>query len=181
MQERPRSNLDGVRELLRAHDDAPEPAAQASPPARVSDGPSDMREGVATARIELDGEERFQTLRRELGVSAFGLNLLRLRPGQRSRIHRHRRQEEVYVVLEGTLTLSTGPGEERTLERGDVARVGPDVRRQLANRGDALLAILAIGGSEPHEGRDGLAYESWEDEEGRSPQEVPLPPDLPLT
>jgi uncharacterized cupin superfamily protein len=169
--------------MLRAHDDAtPEPAKQApqpQQPPRISDGPSEMREGVTTARIELDGEGRFQTLRRELGVSAFGLNLLRLRPRQRSRIHRHRRQEEVYVVLDGTLTLITGPHDERTLERGDVARVGPNVRRQLANRGDAPLAVLAIGGGEPHEGRDGLAYEAWEDEEGRSPQEVPLPPDLP--
>ena len=60
-----------------------------------------------------------------------------------------------------------------------MARVGPDVRRQLTNRGSELLAVLAIGGAEPHEGRDGVAYAAWEDEEGRSPQEVPLPPDLP--
>jgi hypothetical protein len=57
--------------------------------------------------------------------------------------------------------------------------VAPDVRRQLTNRGDGLLVVLALGGAEPHEGRDGLAYERWEDEEGRPPQEVPLPPDLP--
>jgi hypothetical protein len=28
-------------------------------------------------------------------------------------------------------------------------------------------------------GRDGMAFEEWSDEEGRPPQEVPLPADLP--
>ena len=48
-----------------------------------------METGVAYATIDPDGEDRFQRLRQELGVSTFGLNLLRLRPGERSRIHRH--------------------------------------------------------------------------------------------
>ena len=39
-----------------------------------------------------------------------------LRPGQRGRIHRHERQEEVYLVLRGTLTLEV-EGEERDLGR----------------------------------------------------------------
>ena len=41
-----------------------------------------------------------------------------------------------------------------------------------------MLAILAIGGAGEHEGRDGVAYASWDDTEGRPPQDVPLPPDL---
>jgi uncharacterized cupin superfamily protein len=149
------------------------------PQPRLSHGPTDMEPGVTVIAIELGGEERFQLLRRELGVSAFGINLLRLRPGQRGRIHRHERQEEVYLVLEGTLTLGI-EGEERELPRGALARVAPSVRRQLANRGGEPVAVLALGGSEPHEGRDGTAYESWDATEGRSPQEVPLPPDLPV-
>jgi hypothetical protein len=52
------------------------------------------------------------------------------------------------------------------------------VRRRLSNRGSELLAILAIGGAEPHEGRDGVAFTSWEDETGAPPQDIPLPPDL---
>jgi hypothetical protein len=67
-----------------------------------------------------------------------------------------------------------------TLERGTVARVAPGVRRQLTNRGDQLVVLLAIGGGEPHEGRDGEAFESWDETEGRPPQHVPLPPDLPV-
>jgi uncharacterized cupin superfamily protein len=136
-----------------------------------------MQDGVSVAALDFEGEERFQLLRRELGVSAFGINMLRLRPGQRGRIHRHERQEEVYVVLEGTLTLGV-EGDERELARGSVARVAPRVRRQLVNRGSELLVVLSIGGAEPHEGRDGVAYSTWDETEGRPPQEVPLPPDL---
>jgi mannose-6-phosphate isomerase-like protein (cupin superfamily) len=134
--------------------------------------------GTAHTRLDTGTPERFQTLRRELGVSTFGLNLILLRPGQRGRIHRHERQEEVYLVLEGTLTLSV-EGEERELGPGELVRVGPEVRRQLVNRGGALCAVLALGGAEPHQSRDGIAFGSWEEAEGRPPQEVPLPDDLP--
>jgi uncharacterized cupin superfamily protein len=179
MPERPRPDLSGVRDAMRERDDATAGDAAPSPPPRLGYGPTDMASGVTTTQIDFEGEERFQTLRRDLGVSAFGISVLRFRPGQRSRIHRHERQEEVYVVLEGTLSLAAEGEEERRLERGGVARVAPDVRRQLTNRGDVLLVVLAIGGAQAHEGRDGVAYERWEDEEGRPPQEVPLPPDLP--
>src|SRR4051812_49545565 len=136
-----------------------------------------MEDGVAYTRLDLDSPERFVSLRRALGVSTFGINLMLLRPGQQGRIHRHERQEEVYLVLEGTLTLSV-EGEERELSRGELARVAPPVRRRLLNRGSELCAIVALGGAEPHEGRDGIAYERWEDSDGRPPQEIPLPADL---
>src|SRR5262245_16431895 len=133
-----------------------------------------MKDGVSFSRLDIDHEDRFQRVRAELGVSAFGLNFLLLRPGQRGRIHRHERQEEVYVVLQGVLTLGI-EGEERDLGRGELARVAPGVRRQLVNRGRETVAILAIGGATGHEGRDGRAYESWDETgEGRPPQEVPL-------
>jgi mannose-6-phosphate isomerase-like protein (cupin superfamily) len=139
-----------------------------------------METGVAFATIDPDGEDRFQRLRQELGVSTFGLNLLRLRPGAGGRIHRHDHQEEVYLVLEGTLTLVV-EGEPRELRRGDLARVAPDVRRQLVNRHPGPLLLLALGGAIAHEGRDGHAYEAWDETgEGRRPQEVPLPDDVPV-
>ena len=52
-----------------------------------------------------DYGDRFLPLRRQLGVTSFGMNQIVLQPGQRGRIHRHERQEEVYLVLEGRLTL----------------------------------------------------------------------------
>jgi len=134
--------------------------------------------GFSRSRIDPDPGERFVSLCRQLGISSFGLNEIVLEPGQRGRIHRHERQEEVYLVLEGSLTLEI-EGEPRTLARGELARVAPDLRRRLSNRGDELLLVLAIGGAAPHEGRDGLAFASWEDTKGAPPQEIPIPPALP--
>ena len=111
---------------------------------------------------------------------ASGLNLVTLAPRQRGRIHAHEQQEEVYLVLEGELTLGV-EGEEHTVARGGLVRVGPAVRRQLLNRGTTTLVLVALGGSGEHVGRDGRAWESWdEDGDGRAPQDVPLPADLPV-
>lgn len=138
-----------------------------------------MEQGADFAQLALDSDERFQRLRAELGVTTFGLNLIVLRPGQAGRIHRHERQEEVYLVLEGELSL-TLEGEEHVVPTGGIVRVAPEVRRQLANRRPRRLALLALGGSHEHEGRDGIAYPSWEATEGAPPQEIPLPADVPV-
>jgi mannose-6-phosphate isomerase-like protein (cupin superfamily) len=136
-----------------------------------------MDDGVAYTALDLDSPERFVSLRKPLGISTFGMNLMLLAPGQQGRIHRHERQEEVYLVIEGRLTLAI-EGEERELGPGDLARVAPAVRRRLLNRGASRVAVVALGGAQEHAGRDGVAYASWEDTEGRPPQEIPLPPDL---
>ena len=138
-----------------------------------------MEPGTSFASLDLDGEDRFQRLRAELGISTFGLNLLRLRPGQGSRIHRHEHQEEAYLVLAGVLTLEIDGEDARELHRGDLARVAPDLRRQLSNRTSQPLFVLAMGGANAHEGRDGRAYASWDEEgDGRAPADVPLPEGL---
>jgi uncharacterized cupin superfamily protein len=136
---------------------------------------------VAFAAIDRNSRERFQPLRRELGVSSFGMNLIALEPRQRGRIHAHDQQEEVYVVLEGELTLLIEQ-DPHVLGPDDVARVGPAVRRQLVNAGADRLVLLALGGSGEHVGRDGRAWASWDDAgPGLPPQEVPLPDDLAAT
>ena len=64
------------------------------------------------------------------------------------------------------------------LGTGDLARVGPDVRRQLVNRGTERLELLALGGHGTHEGRDGKAYAAWDEEgAGSEPVDVPFPED----
>lgn len=136
-----------------------------------------MEDGLARTRIDDGATERFTPLRRQLGVSSFGINQLVLAPGQRGRIHRHERQEEVYLVLEGTLTLLV-EGEPTEVGEGELVRVAPPLRRQLVNRGRSRVLLLALGGDGDHNGRDGEAFESWEAEAGAPPQEVPLPPDL---
>ena len=137
-----------------------------------------MEEGIARTRLNPDVGERFLSLRRELGVTAFGINQIVLEPRQRGRVHRHARQEEVYLVLEGTLTLLV-EGDEHVLERGELARVAPAVRRQLVNRGPDRLVLLALGGANDHESRDGEAWADWDSPTSGPPQEIPLPDDLP--
>jgi hypothetical protein len=44
---------------------------------------------IAFASIDPGGGERFQSLRRELGVESFGMNLITLQPRERGRIHAH--------------------------------------------------------------------------------------------
>ena len=118
-------------------------------------------------------------LRRELEGSAFGLTQIVLGPGQRNRIHRHRLQEEVYLVLEGALTLLV---EEEPLRLcvGDLARVPADLRRQLVNGDHDRVVVLAIGGVNEHVTRDGEAFASWADGEPVSPLELSLPDDVSL-
>jgi len=137
-----------------------------------------MQEGSARTRLDPDSDEQFLTLRRQLGVSSFGLNQIVLRPKQRGRIHRHQRQEEVYLVLRGRLSLIV-EGEELELGEGELVRVAPDLRRQLVNRGPERVVLLAMGGEGEHRGRDGEAFADWDQQAGVSPQELPPPPDLP--
>jgi mannose-6-phosphate isomerase-like protein (cupin superfamily) len=137
-----------------------------------------VEEGTSSARLDRDSAERFVPLRRQLGVSTFGINQLVLQPGERGRIHRHARQEEVYVVLEGELTLLI-EADETTLSRDELIRVAPGLRRQLVNRGPERLVLLALGADGEHQGRDGEAFSSWDEARGVAPQDLPLPPNLP--
>ena len=75
----------------------------------------------------------------------------------------------------------TREGQETTLGRGELIRVGPEVRRQLVNRGPGRLSLLALGGAQEHDGRDGQAWTDWDSTESASPQETPLPEDLPAS
>lgn len=139
-----------------------------------------LEPGSTIADIDWESDERFLSLRRALGVTSFGINQITLQPGQRGRIHRHDEQEEVYLVLRGTLTVAV-EGTAHELNEGQLMRVAPEVRRQLINAGDRPCVIVAVGGTGEHVGRDGEAFVDWSESEGRTPQDVPLPEDLPRT
>ena len=130
------------------------------------------------AALDPDHDERFLSLRRALGVTSLGINQMILQPRQRMRIHRHRYQEEVYLVLEGVLTVAID-GEETELASGELMRVAPEVRRQLINYGPGRVLLIALGGSGEHDGRDAEAFRAWDEESGQAPRDVPLPDDLP--
>ena len=89
------------------------------------------------------GAVRF--VRRRLNASAFGINLYHLGPGDIGREHDESEtgQEEVYVVVEGSGTM-TIDGEVVPLRSGMFVRVDPDSTR-VPVAGDAGLTFVAVG------------------------------------
>ncbi len=81
----------------------------------------------------------------QLEATGFGARLWRLRPGQASTRHRHRSQEELYVLLEGSGRIRIGDGDALTLAPLDAVRVAPRTTRQVFNDTDADALWLIVG------------------------------------
>jgi mannose-6-phosphate isomerase-like protein (cupin superfamily) len=82
----------------------------------------------------------------ELGVQSFGLQVLDLPGGfadYPEHDHAADRQEEVYVVLEGSADFELD-GERAHAEAGALVRVDPDAKRKLVPGPDGVR-VLAIG------------------------------------
>lgn len=78
----------------------------------------------------------------QLGASALGARLWRLRPGEASTRHRHGVQEELYVLLEGRGRIRVGE-DLLTLDRLDSLLVDPPLVRQVFNdTGDEALWLV---------------------------------------
>jgi mannose-6-phosphate isomerase-like protein (cupin superfamily) len=89
---------------------------------------------------------KFRTAGRQLGVSAWGMNVLDLEPNCANHPeHEHSKdgQEEVYVVLRGGATLHAG-AERFDLKTGTMVRVAPGQKRKLV-AGPEGLTLLALG------------------------------------
>jgi uncharacterized cupin superfamily protein len=83
-------------------------------------------------------------LAKQLGAQQLGARLWRLRPGQASTKHRHRSQEELYVLLEGKGRVRVGD-ELLTLEPLSAVAIEPGTVRQLFNDTDADQLWLVVG------------------------------------
>ena len=77
-------------------------------------------EGYAVANVDALAEgPGFRKIRRELGVTAFGVNAIEIPPGYETGRHYHDEQEELYFVHEGRIgddlqrRLGTCPGAGR--------------------------------------------------------------------
>jgi len=89
---------------------------------------------------------RFRSAGRELGVTAWGMNVIEIDAGctgYPEHDHASDGQEEVYVVLEGDGTLDAG-SEQTPLGAGMLVRVGPEQKRKILP-GSQGIVILAIG------------------------------------
>ncbi len=114
-------------------------------------------DGYAVANIEELGDQYgFKKIRRELGVTAFGINAIVLPPGHATGRHYHDEQEETYFVHRGTVEFEFGNGDKHVLGPGGVARVDPATIRKIRNASQEEDAVYVIvGGKDGYVGRDG--------------------------
>jgi mannose-6-phosphate isomerase-like protein (cupin superfamily) len=118
-------------------------------------------DGWAVGSLDGMGEgPGFRKVRKELGVTAFGVNAVVLPPGYASGRHLHERQQELYFVFSGTVEFTFGTSEKRVLGPGGLARVDPATVRSFRNLSDSEDAVfLCVGGAGGYVGRDGLLPE----------------------
>jgi uncharacterized cupin superfamily protein len=103
-------------------------------------------DGVTIRRREdLERTGNWLLARRSLGLSAFGMNLVEIPPGERIPEHTEaeRDQEEVFVVLEGSPSLVVD-GREIEAPAGTFARLDPHLSRTVVNYGDEPASVLII-------------------------------------
>lgn len=84
-------------------------------------------------------------LGKQLEAGTLGARLWRLAPGQASTRHRHRAQEELYLLLEGTGRVRIDEDEALTLEPLDSLLVEPGSARQIFNDTEADQLWLIVG------------------------------------
>jgi quercetin dioxygenase-like cupin family protein len=94
-------------------------------------------------REQLERTGNWLLVRRSLGLSAFGMNLVEIPAGERIPEHDEtdRDQEEVFLVLSGSPTLLVD-GEEHPAPAGTFARLDPGLRRTVVNDGDEPATVL---------------------------------------
>ena len=85
-------------------------------------------------------------IRDDLKLSGVGMSFARLPNGKGyTFIHRHKYQEEIYVVLDGRGIIYLD-GKLLKLSKGDVIRVNPSVYRALKADENCELVCLIVGG-----------------------------------
>ncbi|CAN5538982.1 hypothetical protein BH20ACT15_BH20ACT15_01490 [soil metagenome] len=98
----------------------------------------------------------FRKLRKQLGVTAFGVNVITIPPGHETGRHFHDEQEELYFVHRGAIEMTFGDGASHRLEEGGSARVDASTVRQVKNASTSEDAVyLVAGGKDGYVGRDG--------------------------
>lgn len=109
---------------------------------------------------EVEWEQRGENDRRTIArlsdsMTRSRANIWRYPPGARGKRHADHAQEEVFVVLEGTLTVDLGePPERHELERGSVLVVQPGTILQLRNAGNEDLVLFIYGAPPEQAGAD---------------------------
>ena len=120
-------------------------------------------DGYAVANVDAIGDPYgFRKIRRELGVTAFGMNAIAMPPGYETGRHYHDQQEETYFVHRGTIEMEFGDGSKHVLSEGGLARVDAATVRKLKNVGDTDALYVIVGGKDGYVGRGGRMPEGEE-------------------
>jgi mannose-6-phosphate isomerase-like protein (cupin superfamily) len=113
-------------------------------------------EGYAVANVDALAEgPGFRKVRRELGVTAFGVNAIEIPPGYETGRHYHEEQEELYFVHRGRVEMTFHDDAAVELGPGGLARVDAATVRKVRCIGDESAVYLVIGGKGGYVGRDG--------------------------
>ncbi|HEU0024758.1 MAG TPA: cupin domain-containing protein [Thermoleophilaceae bacterium] len=113
-------------------------------------------DGYALANVDaLADGPGFRKVRRELGVTAFGVNAIEIPVDYETGRHYHDEQEELYFVHRGRVEITFGDGSAHVLGPGGLARVDAATVRKIKNVGDEPAVYLIVGGKGGYVGRDG--------------------------
>ena len=114
-------------------------------------------EGYAVANLADLGEgPGFRKIRKELGVTAFGVNAIVLPPSYETGSHYHDEQEELYFLHSGEVEFTFGDGSTQRLGPGGLAWVDAATPRKVRNLSDSEEAVyVVVGGKDGYVGRDG--------------------------
>jgi quercetin dioxygenase-like cupin family protein len=124
-------------------------------------------DGYAVGSLDGIGEGYgFRKIRRDLGVTEFGINAVVIPAGYETGRHFHERQQELYFVHKGRLEFRFGDGSTHVLGPGAAARVDPDTVRGYKNVGDEDAVCVIVGAAGGYVGRDGRAPEDEESPRG---------------
>jgi mannose-6-phosphate isomerase-like protein (cupin superfamily) len=117
-------------------------------------------EGYAIGHLDAIGEGYgFRKVRKELNVTAFGVNALVRQPGYETKWHYHDLQEELYFVHRGTIEMEFGDGSTHRLEEGTFARVDASTVRRIRILGPGDTVYVCAGGKDGYIGHDGRTPE----------------------
>ncbi len=118
-------------------------------------------DGYAVANLDDLGEgPGFRKIRKELGVTAFGVNAIVLPPSYATGSHHHDEQEELYFLHSGRVEIEFGDGSTQQLDPGGLAWVDAPTDRKLRNLSDSEDAVyVVVGGKDGYVGRDGKLAE----------------------
>jgi mannose-6-phosphate isomerase-like protein (cupin superfamily) len=127
-----------------------------------------VSDGYAFGSIdELGDGYGFRSVRRALGVTAFGVNAVVMAPGYDGFLHYHDTQDELYLVHRGRARVEVG-GEVRDLGPGGLFHAEATTPRKVSNASDEEdLVLVVVGGKDGYVPRDGHLVDPERDLERR--------------